>query len=35
MASYAYDAGSGKPIKAYDHGPDALRGLVWRLRGEL
>jgi hypothetical protein len=24
----------GKPVKAFDHGPDALRGLVWTLRYE-
>lgn len=35
MASYANDPATGKPIKAYDHGPDALRGLVWKLRGVL
>jgi phage terminase large subunit len=31
MASYRYDA-NGKPVKAFDHGPDALRYLVWRFR---
>lgn len=30
--SYAYDEQSGKPIKAFDHGLDALRYLVWTLR---
>jgi len=33
MASYQYDD-NGKPIKAYDDGPDALRYLVWSLRNE-
>lgn len=35
MASYANDPLTGKPIKAYDHGPDAIRGLTWKLRGWL
>jgi phage terminase large subunit len=35
MASYAIDPATDRPIKAYDHGPDALRGLVWKLRGWL
>lgn len=35
MASYAYDPATGKPVKQYDHGPDALRGGVWVLRGWL
>lgn len=33
MASYQYDD-NGKPIKAYDDGPDALRYLIWSLRNE-
>lgn len=35
MASYRNDPAIGKairPIKQFDHGPDALRGLVWILR---
>lgn len=32
MLSYAYDPAGQKPIKQFDHGPDALRGLVWVLR---
>jgi len=32
MMSYRYDPANGKPVKAFDHGPDALRGLVWILR---
>lgn len=32
MASYRYDQGTGKPLKQFDHGPDALRGLMWVLR---
>lgn len=35
MASYANDPATGEPIKAFDHGPDALRGLLWLLRGML
>lgn len=34
MMSYRYDAANGKPIKQFDHGPDALRGLVWILRNQ-
>lgn len=37
MASYRNDPAIGKairPIKQFDHGPDALRGLVWILRHE-
>lgn len=34
MMSYRYDAANGKPIKQFDHGPDALRGLVWVLRNQ-
>lgn len=33
MAAYRKEADSEKPIKAFDHGPDALRGLTWILRG--
>lgn len=32
MVSYAYKVGSDEPEKAFDHGPDALRGLLWTLR---
>jgi phage terminase large subunit len=32
MASYRRDAATGKVVKQFDHGPDALRGLVWILR---
>jgi hypothetical protein len=32
LASYRRDAATGKVIKAFDHGPDALRGLVWVMR---
>lgn len=32
MVSYAYEPGAGKPVKAFDHGPDALRYLAWMLR---
>jgi hypothetical protein len=32
MVSYAYDAKTGKPVKAFDHGPDAVRYLSWSLR---
>jgi phage terminase large subunit len=34
MLSYAYEPGSEKPVKQYDHGPDALRGGIWTLRFE-
>jgi hypothetical protein len=30
--SYAYDEQTGKPIKAFDHGLDAARYLIWTLR---
>jgi hypothetical protein len=33
MASYRRDA-NGKIVKAFDHGPDALRMLAWKLRYE-
>lgn len=33
MSSYSYEPGSTeKPAKQFDHGPDALRYLVWKLR---
>lgn len=32
MASYRYDEGTEKPVKAHDHGPDALRYVLWALR---
>lgn len=31
---YRRDIDDGKPIKQYDHGPDALKGLLWTLRME-
>ena len=34
MASYRRDDATGKPVKAFDHGPDALRYLVWTKRFE-
>lgn len=34
MASYRYDPQTEKPIKAFDHGPDALRQLAWTKRLE-
>lgn len=34
MNAYAYEPGSEKPVKQFDHGPDALRGGVWLLRFE-
>lgn len=33
MASYRYDD-KGKPVKAFDHGPDEARMLCWKLRYE-
>ena len=32
MTSYVYDPVAQKPVKQFDHGPDAIRGLVWVLR---
>jgi hypothetical protein len=32
MLSYARDEQSGKPLKTFDHGPDALRYLTWTIR---
>ena len=32
MVSYAYEPGTDKPVKAFDHGLDALRGLCFSLR---
>jgi hypothetical protein len=34
MASYRYDAATGKPVKQFDHGPDEARMLAWKLRYE-
>lgn len=34
MASYRRDDGTGKPVKAFDHGPDALRYFAWTKRYE-
>jgi hypothetical protein len=34
MASYRSDATTQQPIKAFDHGPDAARYIVWPLRFE-
>lgn len=33
MVEYSTDEATQKPRKAFDDGPDALRGLVWVLRG--
>lgn len=35
LASYAYEPGAERPAKRFDHGVDALRGLIWTLRGDL
>lgn len=35
LASYQYEPGSEKPLKQFDHGPDALRVGFWALRREL
>lgn len=35
MASYRRDPGTGKPVKAFDHGPDAGRYGVWSKRYEV
>lgn len=35
MARYRVHAETGEPIKAFDHGPDALRYLAWSLRYEV
>lgn len=32
MVSYAYEPGTGKPVKAYDHNVDAARYLSWVIR---
>lgn len=32
FVSYAYEPGTDKPFKGYDHGLDALRGLIFTLR---
>lgn len=34
MASYRADPATGRPVKQFDHGPDALRGLVHVLRNQ-
>lgn len=34
MASYRIDPATNKPIKQFDHGPDAIRGLVHVLRNQ-
>lgn len=34
LGAYAYEAGTEKPVKQFDHGPDALRGGNWLLRFE-
>lgn len=34
MATYAYESGTDKPVKQYDHGPDALRYGIFILRFE-
>lgn len=35
MATYQYEPGSTRPLKAYDHGPDALRVGLHALRGQI
>lgn len=35
MATYQYEPGSTRPLKAYDHGPDAIRVGFYALRGQL
>lgn len=35
LATYQYKPGEDTPLKAYDHGPDALRVGLWALRGDL
>lgn len=35
LASYQYEPGSEKPLKQYDHGPDALRVGYYALRREM
>lgn len=34
LASYRYDPQTDKPVKAFDHGPDALRYIAWTKRLE-
>lgn len=34
MASLVWDADTGRPVKQFDHGPDALRYLAWCTRFE-
>jgi len=34
MASYRYDPQTEKPVKQFDHGPDALRYFAWTKRLE-
>lgn len=34
LASYRRDAATGRPVKQFDHGPDALRYLIWTKRQE-
>lgn len=34
MAAYRYEPDTEIPLKQFDHGPDALRGMTWTLRGE-
>lgn len=34
MAAYVYEIGGEVPVKQYDHGPDAIRGLIWIRRNE-
>lgn len=34
MVSYRYDEQTGKPVKEFDHGPDAGRYLTWTMRHE-
>lgn len=34
LASYRRDAATGRPVKQFDHGPDALRYVIWTKRQE-
>lgn len=34
MSAYVYEQGTETPVKQHDHGPDALRGLIWTMRFE-
>ena len=34
FGAYVYEQGTETPIKQFDHGPDAIRGLIWIMRFE-